>query len=293
MAANKFFEFIDKFRSLSTGSEDATALYCQPCAQDKKEVSAYGYCQNCAEHLCEECYKIHTRPAPSRGHVLMDKSKMPKSQAARHTCAIHDGEAIKYHCKDHNYFGCSQCEDIHRNCNIFNINKVTKGFQSSEEYKNILQRIQKLKSTCINVNKTVKENMEIIQQSRETIRKEVETCRKQINDRVDRWEKDLFDQNDRFHNIEYAKATSTLCDSRDILQQAEQLHENLKMQQAAGNNTRLYIQVKKDERILDDMELRNEYIKDAARSVHSYYFLECPNIFNTHCSGIGQILEFQ
>lgn len=147
-------------QSVSFESEEAAALYCQPCEVDNKQEPAYGYCKNCAEHLCEECYRTHRKPAPLRGHILLDSSQMPQikgpmpDQGIMVTCAVHDGESIKYLCSNHNIFGCDLCVDInHRNCKTININDVAHDFQSSQEYKNLLQRILEIKRKCIDVKK--------------------------------------------------------------------------------------------------------------------------------------------
>jgi hypothetical protein len=56
---------------------DDTTLICLPCDSDGLKEPAYGFCQDCQEHLCETCFKHHRRARPFKNHVLIDKDLMP------------------------------------------------------------------------------------------------------------------------------------------------------------------------------------------------------------------------
>lgn len=123
----------DEYESSQLGSDDASTISCQPCELENKHEPAFGFCQNCAEHLCETCYRFHRRPAPWRDHVLLDKNQMQKirgsGQQLQISCEKHNGESIKYLCKDHNIIGCGPCITIeHRTCQVAYINEVAEDF---------------------------------------------------------------------------------------------------------------------------------------------------------------------
>ncbi|XP_045195029.2 E3 ubiquitin-protein ligase TRIM71-like [Mercenaria mercenaria] len=127
--------------TLQYGSEDDPELYCQPCDRDGPRVPAHGYCQDCSEYLCKDCYKNHRNPAPCRHHILLDETKMPKlpshsthrsSHDLTEQCQQHEGKVIEYFCHDHNILGCCACITIdHRNCKADYIPDLSKNFGTS------------------------------------------------------------------------------------------------------------------------------------------------------------------
>jgi acetolactate synthase small subunit len=180
-------------------------------------------------------------------------------QSSVETCTQHDGEAIKYFCKKHSIFGCSPCVTInHRTCDIIYISDAAKDFKSSEELKNLLQRIEGIKSSCIEVE----ENIAKVQQSRETIKNEIKIFRKQINDQIDKWEIDLYSKNDSFHEEKLKEVTSLAQKRRELLRYANKAQDNLTWLTSTENNVTLYIEAKKVEKNLQPLEQRAEELKN-------------------------------
>ena len=64
-----------------SSNESGNDLYCVPCQRDDENNEAFGYCQECTEHLCETCYKSHRKAKLNIGHVLLDKQCMPTSMS--------------------------------------------------------------------------------------------------------------------------------------------------------------------------------------------------------------------
>lgn len=282
-----------KFQSLSLGSEDASALYCQPCQPDNKHVPAHGYCQTCKEHLCDECYRTHRRPAPLRNHVLLDRSEMPRTQgpgqSSQETCVKHDGEAVKYFCKNHNIPGCCSCVTIdHRNCEIVYINEAARDFETSEEYSNLLESLENIKFTCYKVE----EKSAKVLQSREAVGREIQAFRKQINEQIDKWEMALHAENDKFHNEDQQTVTSELS-HRELLEHVEQIQENLKRLETTGNNPQLYLEAKKCERTINNLKTKSKKIEKNAKFSPSCHFQknEGTSFFLSSGNCLGEIVK--
>ena len=69
-------------KSINLGSDQVPENLCDPCHDihgDVKPVA--GYCLNCDEGLCKECYNFHLRRKQFRNHKLqVDKPKTSKSK---------------------------------------------------------------------------------------------------------------------------------------------------------------------------------------------------------------------
>ncbi|XP_053389767.1 uncharacterized protein LOC128552736 [Mercenaria mercenaria] len=51
---------------------------CDPCKIAGEEIDAKGYCDDCEEYLCSNCFRSHSRSKATKQHNLMDKENMPK-----------------------------------------------------------------------------------------------------------------------------------------------------------------------------------------------------------------------
>ena len=69
-------------RSLCQGSDQIPDTFCGPCHDITSEIKpAAGYCINCDDSLCKECYDFHLRTKPFRNHQLqVVKPTKPKSK---------------------------------------------------------------------------------------------------------------------------------------------------------------------------------------------------------------------
>ena len=71
----------DSLRSTLAGGHDFVFdICCDLCEGEGQYKEAVGYCSNCREYMCTDCFRQHTRPKPTRHHVLLDQHHMPKDQ---------------------------------------------------------------------------------------------------------------------------------------------------------------------------------------------------------------------
>lgn len=200
-------------------------------------------------------------PAPSRNHVLLDITQMPKRQNSKlssiRACEQHNDKAIEFLCKDCNVLGCSICTiDYHRECEIVHIKDVANNSVTGDEYESLLQKLDCLMNRCKKVNKAATKYVTNVDTRRERTRREIQAFRQKIQEQVKQLEKVLEQENNELHDEEKVRAVSVENSSREILEKAEALQSNLltMLEQTAGNNSILYIQVKKDELVLNDLE---------------------------------------
>ena len=96
-------------KDLPNSSDEVLPPHCQPCSNDGELLPAEGFCETCAEYLCDTCYKAHTIPTPSRNHVLLDKKQIlrnsfntkvkPKPSLCTIRCTEHPEEIVKFYCQ--------------------------------------------------------------------------------------------------------------------------------------------------------------------------------------------------
>ncbi|XP_045173495.2 uncharacterized protein LOC123535039 [Mercenaria mercenaria] len=217
--------------SLSRGSDDADQLYCLPCKQEGSRVQAFGYCQNCAEHLCETCYKVHTKPSPLRNHILLDKTQMPKTQDPSRptipqdlteTCQQHNGKIIEYFCNDHKTLGCSPCMTMnHRNCKIDYIPDVSRTYIASPQYQSLLQALQTLHENVHEIAKSMKKNKKLIQENQDKVKADIQKFRHEINIKLDEWEARIYKEIESLFSREHQRIDSTLTKCHEMTRKIE------------------------------------------------------------------------
>ncbi|KAK3609030.1 hypothetical protein CHS0354_020693 [Potamilus streckersoni] len=88
---------------------------CDACNTEADAVPAEGFCVFCKEVMCVDCLKLHRRQKISKDHTIISVEELasnPESAmklAEGFTCSEHDGEDIKYYCKDHKVDCCGTC----------------------------------------------------------------------------------------------------------------------------------------------------------------------------------------
>ena len=129
-----------------------THIYCDPCLEDDENNEAEGFCVDCNDYLCTECFRIHRKSKPLKHHVLRDKASMPAIRPQQthdiEKCTSHDKEILEYYCSSHELPLCKLCKEIdHRNCdNVVGLADIFHDMTKPEvqqEVKDELEKIQK------------------------------------------------------------------------------------------------------------------------------------------------------
>ncbi|XP_053407732.1 E3 ubiquitin-protein ligase TRIM71-like [Mercenaria mercenaria] len=258
------------------GSEEDIPLFCEPCDRDGPRVPAHGFCKNCAEYLCESCYKIHRKPTPCKKHILLDKTQMlqipcrkivplenslkprtlgqnvlPVPNDLTEPCQLHPGKFIDYYCCDHKILGCSPCITInHRNCNVNYIPEVSKNYYSNPEYLHLMQSLTALKDSCKKITDHANTHKVRIQKNQESIQKGVKKFRQEINVMLDRWEADTNQQSYSLFADENARTDSLVSASNKLMTDIDKLQEKFKTLEKEKKNNALHVQVKTKGRLV-------------------------------------------
>ncbi|XP_045190079.2 uncharacterized protein LOC123547219 [Mercenaria mercenaria] len=266
-----------KFPAISVlqGSDDDAQCNCIPCEQKGHWVPAYGYCQNCAEYLCKSCYKSHRKPAPCRTHVLLDSSKMPKSQKYQRSlsvahdlvepCSKHQGEIIKYYCHDHAFLGCSPCITInHRACKVDYIPDISENFVAYKEYANLLHSLKTLFNSCKEIAVTTKENKREIKKCQNAVREQIGSFKQHINHTLDKWEMELNQEIEQTFGKESTKVESVETECNEVSTEVQKMQNDIETLHKTSKLNELFVKVKKNENnlkkyagLIDQMQEKN------------------------------------
>ncbi|XP_053384621.1 E3 ubiquitin-protein ligase TRIM33-like [Mercenaria mercenaria] len=191
--------------SVSKGSAEDFNHECDPCLSDGLHEDAHGYCVDCKEYLCKNCFKFHQRTKVFNQHQLLDKDDMgfyetasTPSQVSTEKCTRHANEVIKFFCPEHKALGCHDCMTMdHRTCKIDYIPDNCAGIGDSEEYKGTMWLLnQKLKEIDSVMKKATVRDKEI-DVCYDNLNQEIVKFRKEINDRLDQLQKQIEKEADR------------------------------------------------------------------------------------------------
>ena len=124
---------------------------CDVCKFFKKEIPAPLYCLECSKMLCKSCSEKHLMMSIAKDHNIVD-AKSNVSQAGEATCSEHDGEVMRYFCRDCNQSLCSTCTftDEHTNHKVVEL---------AEESSKAKEELTDLIGTCRRNLPELKTNM--------------------------------------------------------------------------------------------------------------------------------------
>ncbi|KAL3891970.1 hypothetical protein ACJMK2_004210 [Sinanodonta woodiana] len=88
---------------------------CDSCSSENVSALAEGFCAVCKEAMCTDCLKFHRRQKMTKRHVIVSveefdgnpQNVMKLGQDLY--CLQHEGEYVKFYCKDHKVAGCGTC----------------------------------------------------------------------------------------------------------------------------------------------------------------------------------------
>ncbi|KAK3598716.1 hypothetical protein CHS0354_003277 [Potamilus streckersoni] len=96
---------------------------CDACKSEHISKMAEGLCVVCEEAMCGDCLQVHRKQKMTRSHSFVTIKELPCNPqdvmifAEGFTCSNHDGEDIKYHCKEHSVACCGTCFFVsHKSC---------------------------------------------------------------------------------------------------------------------------------------------------------------------------------
>ncbi|XP_060602567.1 uncharacterized protein LOC132755694 [Ruditapes philippinarum] len=237
----------------AVSAEDST-LVCLPCENDGLKEPAYGFCQDCQEHLCETCFKHHRRPRPMRNHVLIDKESMPKTQVnapiasgmsgdKADFCKKHQDKPLEFYCRDHTSVDCYVCVTLeHKQCKVDYIPDVS-GILS-DEMTDILEQMEALITKCKSNIFYVSKAAQDLDQSHAKVVEDIKVFRKEINECLDKMETRILKEADTIVKEAKCSQETVKAASLEITEELECSHSLLRSLQEQNKQNKLFIEIK-------------------------------------------------
>ncbi|XP_053384620.1 uncharacterized protein LOC123537365 [Mercenaria mercenaria] len=249
--------------SVSKGSAEDFNHGCDPCLIDGQHEDAHGYCVDCKEYLCKNCFKFHQRTKALNHHQLLDKTNIDEyksssttSQVCTEKCTRHTNEVIKFFCPEHKALGCPDCMIMdHRTCEIDYIPDNCAGIGDSEEYKGTMWLLnQKLKEIDSVIKKATVRDKEI-DVCYDNLIQEIVKFRKEINDRLDQLQKQIEKEADRKKSDDKQVIKKALQTCTNVSADMNKLQSNLSSNNQSKQNGQLYINIKQAQSNLKSDEI--------------------------------------
>ncbi|XP_052780507.1 E3 ubiquitin-protein ligase TRIM33-like [Mya arenaria] len=222
--------------------------YCQPCANDGKNIPPDAFCTVCKEFLCSNCARVHRNMKFTKSHAIQNKSTMPSSflpeRENKHfteTCQRHAEEFIKYYCPNHEDLLCGEClaDRTHRSCNIERISQLAKRYKEGAEYNSLKAGMVQMVNDIGTLSNDIHTGMKSVNDENITNINELRKFRNEINQYLDKREKELLNEIEQKKRKSQSllKELDSIC--QDIKAATEKLKAELKAQEV--NNNQLFI----------------------------------------------------
>ncbi|XP_060592647.1 uncharacterized protein LOC132747316 [Ruditapes philippinarum] len=171
---------------------DARDKPCYPCHEENIFTNADGFCRECKELMCQTCFQHHLKAKYCRKHVLVevtDVERVLTSTIDLGKCEKHENESIRFYCRKHDETGCGDCMlfDGHNTCQSEYINDATVNFGKTEEFQNLIEKLETLKSS---MTKHMKKNTWCNNEINDKLVGDVNAIRKRADSYLDKAQAD-------------------------------------------------------------------------------------------------------
>ncbi|XP_053391559.1 uncharacterized protein LOC128554319 [Mercenaria mercenaria] len=259
---------LDFCASVSKGSAEDFDHSCEPCLAVGQHIEAHGFCVDCQEYLCKNCFSYHQRIKATKHHTLLDIDSMDKhtlhrtdSTVCTEKCHTHKNESIKFFCTNHEFLGCCDCITLnHRTCKLDYIPDKCAGIEDSDDYRETMRQLdQKLKDIDAILKKAIQQDKEV-DSSYDLVIKEVIKLRKEINDRLDQLQKQIQTEADKKKLIDKQTVKKLIETCTAAYSDIKKFKTTLQDSKTSQQNGQLYILIKqaKSKLTLDDLKNTQE-----------------------------------
>ncbi|XP_060603946.1 E3 ubiquitin-protein ligase TRIM71-like [Ruditapes philippinarum] len=259
----------------SVASDEDLQIYCQPCDKEGPRISAHGYCTDCKEHLCKNCFTAHKVSRLSKHHTIQDATNMPKvlqqPSTRTHTgqsddlttpCPKHPQKKIKFYCNDHEKFLCIVCVTLEHEATYCKVDyiplDISGDIVDSKEYQAILNAVNTTSDKFQQILKDVKSMAYKSNSSLRNALTEIKNFRQEINQILDELEKQAEDaaKGIEQENNKHLKAVETTCE--DIAKSLKTSSDNIKQLNTSQQANKLFIELKLAEKTIQDVQRKTQ-----------------------------------
>jgi hypothetical protein len=236
---------------ITADTKQIPQLYCHPCDQDGLKAPAHGYCQDCQEHLCKTCFEHHTRPKPSRNHILLDKDAMPLQpitvdinvDTITDTCTKHRDKQQDLYCNNHEVVVCYVCATLeHKQCKVDYIPEVSGNL--FDEFINFSTKIEMLIKKYESEIRRAEAATKQLDQSHRNVVEEIKLFRKEINAYLDQMESVMIKEAENLTITAELKLRNVQAVCEEIAEEVKRSQSVLNALNKENKQNKLFIEMK-------------------------------------------------
>ncbi|XP_045174399.2 uncharacterized protein LOC123535717 [Mercenaria mercenaria] len=239
---------------VSGGSEeDSGQSWCGPCLAFDKHEESCGFCVDCHEYLCKNCYIYHQRVKATKHHRLLDKDQMSEegipsttSDVCTERCSIHKNEVLKFYCPKHDVLGCTDCMTLnHRACDLVYIPDKCKDIGDSHEYTDTIRKLQEKSNKVKDITSKAAVKDKEIDEMYDAATKDICKYRQEINDRLDVIQTKSQTEINHRRSSDKQKVQSAISSCNTYSSEINKLQASLQDSKTRKENGQLFIDLKR------------------------------------------------
>ncbi|XP_053389581.1 uncharacterized protein LOC128552557 [Mercenaria mercenaria] len=246
----------DYSKSVIAASDEIKDIFCEPCVGDGKQIEAEGFCVDCSEYLCGQCYNSHGRFKAFKHHVLQDKKNMPVDVASTgvldvcvEKCSKHPTKITEYFCRSCDTLGCSACITTnHRQCQtVDHVPDIVIDLENNEEFKKFAEYFDEKLTLLKEKKNKINSRMTEVEEMKKQAKAELKKQRDEINKFFDHLEAEMdkkiadIDKN----NKDTLKAASDRCNI--LNDELNKMKNAIETKRKNGQKCQLFIKMKRSE----------------------------------------------
>ncbi|KAL3864936.1 hypothetical protein ACJMK2_006579 [Sinanodonta woodiana] len=185
--------------SISSESKVNVIRPCDACQSRDVIKSADGYCVDCEEAMCVDCKVVHQHLKATKTHSVVCIEELTRSPqnalkyATSFNCPDHDGEDIKFYCRNHRLACCVVCcGTSHRNCeSVLDLKTEASTLLKQEDPRVFIENLKTLENHLNKFTEINNENINNLECQMNVVSAAIRDLRKKLNDALDEFERKL------------------------------------------------------------------------------------------------------
>ncbi|KAK3108212.1 hypothetical protein FSP39_003316 [Pinctada imbricata] len=169
---------------------------CTACERENETESAFSWCVNCSEALCNTCDRYHRKTKATKNHKLVSIDALSTGEGTNDAslhyadvfCNEHTEEKLKAYCNDHSVVCCMTCVMLkHRQCdNVGSIEDAAEVMKQSDEVKEFEDKLKCFKTSLEAFVQNRVDNLQNFDADIERIKLQVDTLFKELSKHLEK-----------------------------------------------------------------------------------------------------------
>ncbi|KAL3891444.1 hypothetical protein ACJMK2_003706 [Sinanodonta woodiana] len=226
---------------------------CDACNTEGTTAPAHGFCVVCKESMCRDCLKAHRKLKVAKDHTILSVEELDCNPehvmklAEGFTCLEHDGEDIKYYCKNHKLPCCATCFiKSHKLCSkVIDLKEELPALLSANKPVEIIADMKKIESHLKKFMEMNESSINYLETQVNGLTAEMKKIRKDINDVLDKLEEQVKTEGNRLYKEEVIRKQEENHQCLSLIHAVRNSHYLLEAAHKYGSNLQKFLMAEK------------------------------------------------